>query len=563
MPDSDSSAANPVDALADEFVALIFDEEPLSPTLYGLPGDHDRLADLSAETEARFRDRYAELTARAEAFDPATLAPRDRVTRAVIIQQAGGRIDQIDSRLVEYTVTDLFVGPAAGLLTTLPMIGVADAAAADAYLDRLAAIPRFLAQAADRHRAGIAAGLVPVAHLVDAAIRHLDRYLADPANDPLLGPRPAEDTTEFGARRDRLLADVVRPAFATYRDVLRADVLPHGRPADRAGLTWLPGGDATYAALARVHTTTDRTPDELHDIGLALIEKLAEEYAELGKRVFDTADVPKVFHRLRTDTALRWASGEELLGAARAAITRALAASPNWFGRVPDQPCEVRAVPEQQAAGAPPAYYMQPSMDGQRPGVYYANTDRVTERFRHILEATAFHEAVPGHHFQLSIAQGLNDLPLLRRIAEVTAYTEGWGLYSERLADEMGLYSDDVARLGMLTTDSMRAGRLVVDTGLHAKGWSRQQAIDYLAANTPMSQVEIETEVDRYIAYPGQALSYMVGRLELLRLRAEAKQRLGDRFDIRGFHDLVLGGGALPMTVLAEVVSEWPGGPAN
>jgi uncharacterized protein (DUF885 family) len=196
-------------------------------------------------------------------------------------------------------------------------------------------------------------------------------------------------------------------------------------------------------------------------------------------------------------------------------------------------------------------------MDGTRPGVYYANTDQVTERFRHQCECTAFHEAVPGHHFQLSIALELPDLPVLRRIADVNAYSEGWGLYTERLADEMGLYSSDFARLGMLTADSMRAGRLVVDTGLHAKGWSRAQAVEFLSANTPMAAVEIESEVDRYIAYPGQALSYMVGRLEIQRIRADAEAALGDRFDIRGFHDVVLGNGPLPLSVLAEVVRDW------
>ncbi|HWE88850.1 MAG TPA: DUF885 domain-containing protein [Pseudonocardiaceae bacterium] len=561
MPNPDSPATNPVDALADELVALTFAEEPLSATLLGLPGAHDELSDLSAESEATFRARYADLAERAVAVEADS--ERDRVTKAVIIQQARTSIDQIDSRLIEYTVTDLFVAPASGLLTVLPMIGLADPALADAYLDRLAAVPRYLTQAADRHRAGIAAGRLPVAHLVDGAIRQLDRYLADPAADPLRRPTPPAEAAGFQARRDQLLDDVVRPGFAAYRDALRVDVLPHGRPADRPGLCWLPDGDATYAALARAHTSTGRSADDLHDTGLALIDGLAKEYAEIGARVFDTADVTEIFHRLRTDSTLRWGSGDELLDAARAAIARAVRAAPAWFGRVPDQPCEVRAVPEHEAAGAPPAYYMQPSMDGRRPGVYFANTDRVTERFRHTLEATAFHEAVPGHHFQLSIAQELNDLPLLRRIAKVTSYTEGWGLYSERLADEMGLYSDDVAKLGMLTTDSMRAGRLVVDTGLHAKGWSRQQAIDYLLANTPMSKVEIETEVDRYIAYPGQALAYMVGRLEIQRAREEARRRLGDRFDIRAFHDLVLGGGALPLSVLAEVVGEWAGAPAS
>jgi uncharacterized protein (DUF885 family) len=196
-------------------------------------------------------------------------------------------------------------------------------------------------------------------------------------------------------------------------------------------------------------------------------------------------------------------------------------------------------------------------MDGTRPGTYFANTYRAEERDRYSSESTAFHEAVPGHHFQLALAQELAELPLLRRIAPVTAYSEGWGLYAERLADEMGLYSDPVSRLGMVTKDSMRAARLVVDTGLHAMGWSRQQAVDYMAANTAMPRVDIEFEVDRYIADPGQALAYMVGRLEIQRIRARAETALGDRFDIRAFHDAVLCDGPLPLGVLDEVVQAW------
>jgi uncharacterized protein (DUF885 family) len=200
---------------------------------------------------------------------------------------------------------------------------------------------------------------------------------------------------------------------------------------------------------------------------------------------------------------------------------------------------------------------MFPSSDGTRPGTYFANVHAATVRPRYVAEAIAFHEAIPGHHLQLSTALGLEDLPLLRRIGDFNAYVEGWGLYAERLAHEMGLYSDDVALLGMLTMDSMRAGRLVVDTGLHALGWSRRQAVDYLVENTPMAKVEIEAEIDRYITYPGQALSYMVGRLEILRIREAAEKALGERFDIKEFHDLVLGGGALPLSVLDAVVAEW------
>ncbi|HEX4721719.1 MAG TPA: DUF885 domain-containing protein [Pseudonocardiaceae bacterium] len=552
------SEAGPASALADELVGVLEEQDPTMPTMLGLDGAHDRLADLSEVAEQAFRARYVDMAERATALDPADLSAEERITRAVVIQQAGARVDAIDSRLVEHTVTDLFVAPAPLLLSMLPMIGLSSTELAEAYLRRIEVIPPHLEGAAERHRAGVAAGRVPVAHLVEAAIKHIDRYLSDPDNDPLTRPVPPADVAaDWTTRRDALLADVVRPAFAAYRDVLINDVLPHGRSADRPGLSWLPGGDADYARLVRVHTTTDRTPDELHQTGLSIMDDLRAEYAELGRRVLGTDDLGEIFHKLRFDERFRWTSADELLDAARRAISRAEEVAPQWFGLRPQHGCEVRSVPAADAAGAPAAYYMPGTVDGHRPGVYYANTDQVTERFRHQCEAVAFHEAVPGHHFQISIALEQAEMPLLRRIADVNAYTEGWGLYTERLADEMNLYSDDVSRLGMLTADSMRAGRLVVDTGLHAKGWSRAQAVEFLSKNTPMATVEIEAEVDRYIAYPGQALSYMVGRLEIQRIRVSAEAALGDRFDIRGFHDVVLGNGPLPLSVLAEAVEDW------
>ncbi|QFU87999.1 DUF885 family protein [Amycolatopsis sp. YIM 10] len=542
-------------ALADEFTDLLFEAEPLMPVLLGLDQTRTGLGDPSAEAEQAHRARLVEISERAAALDRSALGETDRVTVDVLITQARAHIDGIDARLTEFTITDMFIAPAVSLLTTLPMITVTEGAAAEAHLGRIAAIPEYLERVADRHRAGVAAGRTPVAHLVEAAIKHLDRYLADPGQDPLRR-QPAPDE-EFERRRDELLESSVRPAFAAYREVLAEEIAPHGRPLDQVGIKWLPGGDEIYTALARKHTTTDRTPEDLHATGLRLIGELAEEYRDLGGRVFGTKDLAEIFQRLRTDPALRWDSAEELLESARAAITRAEAEAPKWFGRIPPQPCVVEPVPEAEAPGAPAAYYLWPAADGSRPGTYFANTYEATERFRHMSEAVAFHEAIPGHHFQLSTALNLTDLPLLRRVGDFNAYAEGWGLYTERLADEMGLYSDDVARLGMLSCDSMRAGRLVVDTGLHALGWSRQQAVDYLTEHTPMPPVEIESEVDRYIAFPGQALSYMVGRLEIQRIRAAAEAALGERFDIRAFHDVVLGGGALPLSVLDAVVTEW------
>jgi uncharacterized protein (DUF885 family) len=550
-----------VDGLADEMVEAMFDAYPAVPTLFGLPGPRDRLlTDFREASEQAMAARIDEIAGRAEALDPATLTTQDRVTRSVIIRQAVDLRAQWDSRLVEYAICDRFCAPAAEILFFMPMIPIGTPEQADAYVDRLAAIPVALNSIVERHRAGVTAGRVPVRHLVYAAVAHVDRYLAS-ESDALTRPMPAPgsgvDVAAFVDRRDAVIRDVVRPAYTAYRDVLGDEIAPHGRDTEHPGLVHLPGGDGIYARLVAMHTTTDRTADELHQTGLDIIARLAEEYREVGRHAFGLTDVAEIFERMRTDPALRWRDGAELLDAARATIARAETAAPNWFGRLPSRSCEVRAVPDDEAPGAPAAYYMQPALDGSRPGIYFANTYEASERDRPQAESTAFHEAVPGHHFQRTRAQELTGLPLLRRLAPFTAYTEGWGLYAERLAVEMGLYSNDTARLGMLARDSLRAARLVVDTGLHAKGWSREQAIDYMRDHTPVMPMEIESEVDRYIADPGQALAYMVGRLEIQRIRAAAEKAIGTAFDIRTFHDTVLGSGPLPLNVLGQVVDAW------
>ena len=549
-----AGVTNTVSPLADELLQLYFQENPLYATILGVSGHGRELPDPSPAAEADLRSRVQDVAARATAVDPATLSADDVVTRAMVIHHAGEMVTLMDARQVEFTITDMFVAPAADLIMTLPMLALTtDESRAD-YLARLRAIPGYLATIADRHRAGVAAGRVPVASLVRKAVEHLDRYLADPAGDPLARQ---EVPPEFAALREEVLASVVRPAFAAYRQVLADEMVAAGRQDDRVGVCWLPGGDELYRGLARVHTTTDRTPDELHQTGLDIIAALTDEYAALGARVFGTSDRTEIFARMTTDPAMRWRDAEELLASARDTVTRAEAAAPAWFGLLASQQCKIEPVPPTDAPGAPAAYYVWPSMDGARPGIYFANTDRATERDRFTSEVTAFHEAVPGHHFQITIAQELTHLPMLRRVVNPTAYAEGWGLYTERLAEEMGLYTSDAYRLGMLAMDSMRAGRLVVDTGMHAKGWTREQALTYLRENTPMADLDIRNEIDRYIAYPGQALSYMVGRLEIQRMRGAAEQTLGDRFDIRAFHDQVLGNGALPMAVLDEVITRW------
>ncbi|HEV3464151.1 MAG TPA: DUF885 domain-containing protein, partial [Actinomycetota bacterium] len=389
-------------------------------------------------------------------------------------------------------------------------------------------------------------------------IRQLDAYLAGPvADDPLLAPA---DGTGLRERLAELVAGSVRPAMARYRDLLAAEVLDRARPDDRCGLAHLPGGEAVYLDTVRRHTTTERDPGELHRLGRELVAELAEEYRALGERVLGTADMDQILARLRDDPALRFSTAAEILASGRDALSRAVAALPAIVGRAPKAPCRVDEMSPYEARDAVLGYYQPPAADGSHPGVHWLNTSAPETRTRYEYEALAFHESVPGHHLQFALAQELEELPRFRRFGYVTAFAEGWALYTERLADELGLYSGDLERFGMLSFDSWRACRLVVDTGLHQLGWSRDQAIDYLLANSALTRVNVENEVDRYVAEPAQALAYMVGRLELVRLRRQAEARLGDRFDRRAFHDLVLGTGGVPLSVLAEVVEGYLAG---
>ncbi|WP_229694163.1 DUF885 domain-containing protein [Lentzea pudingi] len=508
-------------SLADEMFQAMMDSSPLSAAMFGLPGWDDQLEDLSVESEQAMRARIAGILSRVETSD------EDPVTLAVIRQQGQAIIDRTDARLVEHTVAQGLAAPVNGLLMIATKVDVSQ---------RLDKFPRYIRQAGQRLRES---DRRPLQRHVEAGVERVQAFLDSPAQ-PWEGDHSGE----------------IRAAVAEFRDVLAS--IEDGRGDEHAGLCWLPEGEENYRKLARNYTTTDRTPDELHRLGLDLIAGLREEYAEIGSRLWGTSDVPEIFRRLRTE--LLWDNEDQMVESAVEAIARAQAEAPNWFGRMPKSECQVRLVDEAGRSTAPIAFYMPAAQDGSRPGIYWLNPLGATERSRTLSEATAFHEAVPGHHYQVSIAADM-DMHEMRRFAFIEAYLEGWGLYTERLADEMGLYSSDEQRLGMLGLDAMRASRLVVDTGIHAFGWSRQQAIDYLRENTVMAEPEIISEIDRYIEMPGQALAYMVGRLEILRIRAEAETKLGDRFDIRAFHDLVVGSGAVPLSTLDQIVTAWADAP--
>jgi uncharacterized protein (DUF885 family) len=552
-PGTSTDRAREVDRLADDYQDLRLRTSPTWAHLIGEYRYADRFDEVGRSAEDAAAAEYTAFAVRAAALDEDGLDEQQRITRAVVAWDAGCRSAMLGSRTSEFAANPIF-GVQASLGVQVPKLSVPDVHVAEAMVGKFEHVAVYFHDLAGRHREGVASGRTPADFAVAQTVAQLDRWLATPINaDPMLDVQDPPAGMDAARWHERLLAVVqkqVRPAVEHYRDVLRDEVRPHARPDDRCGLVHLPDGEEVYARAAAFYTTVDTSPGDIHEVGLAQVASLAEEYALLGPEVVGTSDVPEVFAALRDDPALHHSSGEQIVADSRAAMAKARAAMGQWFGRVPTSECDVEAT----TSGAI-AYYFAPPRDGSRGGVFFMNVSDPEGWGRFEIENTSYHEGIPGHHLQLGIAAELDTLPEFRRRAFIAAYGEGWGLYSERLADEMGLYSSPLDRMGMLSADSMRACRLVVDTGMHALGWSRQRAVDYMLANSPMRAGHVTAEVDRYAVTPGQALSYMIGRLEIQRIRRAAERRQGDAFDIRAFHDAVLDSGPLPLGLLDRVVT--------
>jgi uncharacterized protein (DUF885 family) len=542
-----------VERLAEDYYEFRLRTAPTWAHMIGEYRYADQFEDVSRAAEEAAAKEAQGHAASAAALPVDGLDDQQRITRAMVEWDAGSRAGLLDSRTAEFAANPIF-GPQVSLGVQVPKLAVPDADVAEDMVAKFAKVATHFHDLAERHREGVASGRTPADFAVRQTCAQLGRWLATPVNqDPMLEVQDPPEGIDAARWHERLLAVVqkqVRPAVQHYRDVLRDEVAPHARPDERCGLTHLPDGDEAYARAVRFYTTVDLSPQDIHEIGLRQVAALEEEYRALGPEAVGLDDVPEIFAALRDDPALHHTNGDDIVADAKAAMAKARAAMGDWFGRLPKADCDV----EPTTSGAI-AYYFAPPRDGSRGGVFFMNVSHPADWARHDIENTSFHEGIPGHHLQLAIAAELDGIPEFRKRAFIAAYGEGWGLYTERLADEMGLYSSPLDRIGMLTADSMRACRLVVDTGMHALGWSRRQAVEYLQANSPMRLAHAQAEIDRYAVTPGQALSYMVGRLEIQRIRREAEARQGDAFDIKAFHDAVLDSGPMPLGILAQVVA--------
>ena len=545
-------------ALADEYSEYSLRTEPTFAHMLGDYRYMDQFEDASREAENADIAARRTFAQRARDIDESELSSSDMTTLETLIYEAESSASVSEMRQAEFGIDPIF-GPHLTPQLVFPQMTVETPEHAEKMLDKYVAFARHIDQSSERLQEGLANGRVNAEFAVTRTVETLDAMLEQSVEEsPYLAIQlpdsfSDEERDEWSQQAAAIVTDTVNPALERYRSVVRDEVGPVARANEEAGLFALSDGDLVYSRLVDKYTTLSMQADEIHHIGLEQIDKLAREYVEIAGPVVGTTSLEEIFAALRDDPSLHHTTGEGVVAASEAAFDKAKSEMGNWFGRLPQSDCFV-----QETKGGAVAYYFPPAEDGSREGTFFMNTADPTSWGTFEIEATAFHEGIPGHHLQIAIAQELGDaIPAFQRHAFISAYGEGWGLYTERLADEMGLYGSELDRIGMLKADSMRACRLVVDTGMHALGWSRQRGIDYMAANSPMTMHAIVEEIDRYLSTPGQAVSYMIGRLEIQRMRADAETLMGDRFDIKGFHDAVLGSGLVTLPTLDRIVREW------
>ncbi len=537
-------------------------DEPLMATYQGDPRYNALLPDVSTAAVRRQQDATRASLATLLAIPRESLSPADQLNHDIYRRQLETAIAGF-AFPTHLMPVDQRGGPHLLAVQMAPALRFETAQDYANWIARLQAYGGFVDQCIALMQEGIAAGWVPPKAVMQRVPAQIAAQRAASAEQssfyaPFLKMAdsvPSDEQARLRAQAQAAVDDVVLPAIARFETFFNDTY----RPAAPASVATgdLPNGKAYYDHLARSYTTTDLTADQIHRIGLGEVARIREAMEKLKTEVGFKGDLAAFFTHLRTDPKFFHATPEALLADYRAMSRRIDPELVKVFRTLPRTPYGIIPIPAATAPDVTTAYYQRPSADGLRAGYYYVNLYKPESRPRWEMLALSLHEAVPGHHLQISLAQEMPDQPMFRKQGGFTAFIEGWGLYAERLGYDMDLYDDPYDRMGQLAYDMWRAVRLVVDTGLHSRGWSRQQAIDYFAANAPKAELDIANEIDRYISTPGQALAYKIGQLKLSELRARAETRLGDRFDLRSFHDALLSDGALPLSVLEQRMDAW------
>ena len=549
--------------LADDFFKNTLNSSPTSAIMRGYREYFDQIEEL---TEARFDQNLKDLDKfekRLNEIDFNNLSNKEKVTHGMLEYAFGSNKDSLLDKSWEFGAgVSGFTGY---LIDYNQQMFIPDLESADLLLKRLELYNQFFNQVSLVQKKGLDGNRVATERNILRTIDQIESYLKTSLEeDPLLlvnfSPEVSEEDVINWKEKAKLIIDgYVRPSVNTYLEQLKSEHLPKGRLDMIPGIMWIEGGDDIYLRSLRKFTgNKDITVQQVHETGLSEIKRLKKEFLEIGKKVFKDVTTPEeVIYKMQTEPSMRFESKEQMLQMAEDTIKRAYEPLADWFTVFPKAPCNVLPVPEESEKHAPPAYYYSPLPDGSRDGTYFLNTYKPETKSIFEAESVAFHEAIPGHHLDRTIAVELKNVPDFQRYTASTAFVEGWGLYSEQLANEMGLYSNDVQQLGRLGNDAWRACRLVLDTGMHGMGWSRDSAIDFFRSNSPIEEINANIETDRYIAWPGQACSYKMGQLTIEQLRKKAEEELGEKFDIRYFHDEVLCDGGITLPILENKIDSF------
>jgi uncharacterized protein (DUF885 family) len=549
-------------ALLAEAWAYQLSEDPLLATQVGDNRYNDRLPSMTVADFVRRGAWWRGALERLHAIDRARLGRTDRVSYELIERQASETLTELHFKTYRTLITAEggFHSDFARAGAEMPFVTVRDY---DNYIARMRAFPLYARQQIALLREGLATGFTLPAVVLSGFTGGIEIHIVqDVSKSVFWAPFERIPAALPAAERERLrrageaaIREAVVPSYRAFLEFMAGEYIPHARATTAA--SELPDGRAYYSFLVRHFTTLDVTPEEVHAIGLREVERIHGEMQAVMRQVGFDGEVPAFLEMLRKDPRFYAKTPEELLRAAAIIAKRMDGKLPSLFKTLPRQPYGIEPVPADIAPKYTGGRYNGAPAGGRRAGMYWVNTYDLPSRPLYCLEALTLHESVPGHHLQGALAQELTDLPDFRRFLYVDAFGEGWGLYSEWLGREAGFYTDPYSNFGRLTYEMWRACRLVVDTGLHVMGWTRERAMEYLAAHTALSRHEIETEIDRYIAWPGQALSYKMGEMKIKALRREAEQALGDRFDVREFHDAVLLNGSVTLPILEEQIHEY------